>query len=509
MASGKVNLVKNVNEKPLVVLEIANNHMGDVHHGKSLIAALAEVVKPYWADFNFAVKYQFRQLNTFIHPDYQGGDLKFVKRFEETFLTDSQWDDLIAHGRQQGFSLIITPFDEESVEKALNYNVDCLKIASCSLADWPLIEVIAKANKEVIFSTAGAKLESIDNMVSFFTNRSLKATLMHCVGLYPTPFDQLNIGQVAYYASRYPNIRIGYSTHEDPSLIETGAISFALGARVFEKHVALENDKYERNAYSATPEELKFWLASLVRAATSIGKTSEKVKNQENEILSLRDLQRAMFAKKDIEAGCDITTSDVFFAIPYVKGGYVANDFSKYTKFSVTKTIKANEPVNIENCRAENLRKEVLDVVSEVAHFVKKSSVVVPEGSVLELSHHYGIEKIKDTGLAMITVVNEEYCKKVLVMLPGQSHPEQFHKKKKETFYVVSGSLDIILDGTRSLIKTGEVVTILPKVKHAFSSKGGCVIEEISSTHFPDDSYYTDPAISLNKNRKTFVNFWF
>jgi len=44
--------------------------------------------------------------------------------------------------------------------------------------------------------------------------------------------------------------------------------------------------------------------------------------------------------------------------------------------------------------------------------------------------------------------------------------------------------------------------------KHSFSTKGGAVIEEISSTHWKEDSYYTDPAIARNKNRKTFLTYW-
>ena len=96
-------------------------------------------------------------------------------------------------------------------------NVDYIKIASCSLADWPLIEKIALTNKPVIFSTAGSDLESIDAMVSFFRNRNIEASLLHCVGLYPTPSSELNIGQIRVFRERYPEMRIGYSTHEDPT----------------------------------------------------------------------------------------------------------------------------------------------------------------------------------------------------------------------------------------------------------------------------------------------------
>jgi hypothetical protein len=34
------------------------------------------------------------------------------------------------------------------------------------------------------------------------------------------------------------------------------------------------------------------------------------------------------------------------------------------------------------------------------------------------------------------------------------------------------------------------------------------VIEEISSTHHKDDSYYTDESILQNKDRKTIISYW-
>ena len=41
--------------------------------------------------FSFAVKLQYRDIDTFIHPDYRERfDLKFVKRFSETRLS---WDE--------------------------------------------------------------------------------------------------------------------------------------------------------------------------------------------------------------------------------------------------------------------------------------------------------------------------------------------------------------------------------------------------------------------------------
>jgi quercetin dioxygenase-like cupin family protein len=108
----------------------------------------------------------------------------------------------------------------------------------------------------------------------------------------------------------------------------------------------------------------------------------------------------------------------------------------------------------------------------------------------------------------MITVVNRDYCKKLIAVLPKQNHPEQFHKKKEETFHVLYGDVQLYLDDKHIALKVGDTITINPNVKHSFTTNSGCVLEEISSTHFVDDSYYTDPNILKNKNRKTFIKNW-
>ena len=64
------------------------------------------------------------------------------------------------------------------------------------------------------------------------------------------------------------------------------------------------------------------------------------------------------------------------------------------------------------------------------------------------------------------------------------------------------------LDGIEREIKVGQVVTITPGIKHSFSTKNGSIVEEISSTHYKDDFYYTDANISSNENRKTIISNW-
>ena len=77
-----------------------------------------------------------------------------------------------------------------------------------------------------------------------------------------------------------------------------------------------------------------------------------------------------------------------------------------------------------------------------------------------------------------------------------------------ETFHVLFGDVDITLNGQTKNYGPGDVINIEPGVRHSFVSKSGAVIEEISSTHFKNDSFYTDESINQNKNRKTLLSYW-
>ncbi|MBF0380062.1 MAG: N-acetylneuraminate synthase family protein [Magnetococcales bacterium] len=491
----------------LFILEMANNHMGSVEHGLHVIREFAKVCKGF--DFNFAFKMQYRQLDTFIHPDFKDRmDIKYVKRFSETSLSRDDTRKLVQEIKNQGFLSICTPFDPESVDLIIEDGFDVLKIASCSFTDWPLLERIGECQLPVIGSTAGIKTEDIDNVVSFMKHRDIRFTLMHCVAEYPTATENLQLNQIDFLMERYPDIPIGYSTHEEPSQSDIIALAIAKGCNVFEKHVGVPTSEYSINAYSATPQQVFNWLTAAKRAFTICGVSNRRIEPTQKELDSLVSLRRGIYANNDIVAGERIKDSDVFMAIPTKPGHITANDWSKYDHYYATKTIKKGEPVLESNSRIEIIRKQIEDIVGSVTELLKAGNIVIPQESKLEISHHYGLKNFAKTGISMITVVNREYCKKLIVVLPGQNHPEQYHKVKEETFHVLYGTLDLALDGVSKKCYPGDVITIERGVRHAFGCQDGVVLEEISSNHSQDDSYYSDPEILNNPNRKTFVSFW-
>lgn len=494
--------------KPLIVFEMANNHMGEVAHGVAMIEAFAAVVAPFRDVFDFGFKLQYRDLDTFVHPAYKGrSDVKYVKRFEETRLEPADFRALLSAMRAYGFITVCTPFDEPSVASIDDDGIDIVKVASCSFGDWPLLERIAQLEKPIIASTAAASLDDIDAVVGFFQHRRADLTILHCVGEYPTPHERLAIGQVTLLRERYPELRIGFSTHEHPDQTEAVMLALANGAMVLEKHVGLATDKYALNAYSAGPEQVRSWLEAGRRALAMQGPRTRYTPT-EAERDGLRALKRGVFARRDLPAGATLGACDVYFAFPSSPGQITANDWSKYTRYTLTADVAKDGAVMASGVNAVNLRAKVLSAVCSVKELLQKSNVVVPGRSELEVSHHYGMERFDEFGLTMITVVNREYCKKLLILLPGQTHPEQFHNQKEETFVVLHGKMTIKLDGEEEEVRRGDVVTVSRGVRHEFHTTEGVVFEEISSTHFKDDSHYTDPAIGANKQRKTHLTYW-
>ena len=492
----------------LIVLEMANNHMGDMAHGCKVISEFGAVCRKL-PEFKFAFKLQYRELDTFIHPYMSGrDDIKYIKRFSETKLTRENFDQLVHKIREEGFLAMATPFDNASVATIVEQKLDILKIASCSFTDWPLLEEAVAVNLPIIASTAGAELSDIDKVVSFLAHRNKDFAIMHCVGEYPTADEKLHINQINLLQQRYPGVRIGFSTHEDPSNTEIVKMAVAKGATIYEKHVGVQTEKYALNAYSASPMQIEAWLEAARYAFTVCGVGDQRLPENSAEKASLRSLRRGIFLRHDISAGATITPDDVYFAFPPEDGQFTANDWSKYAQFSSLSKINKDEALTPSNANRMDTRDAIWKIAQKVSNLIKQSKITVPGGIDLEISHHYGLDKFDQVGLTMLTVVNRGYCKKLLVSLPGQQHPEQYHNKKEETFHILHGEVHISLNGEKRVCFPGEVINVEPGVRHAFVSPTGSVIEEISSTHYKDDSYYTDKSIMNNKTRKTHLTYW-
>lgn len=490
----------------LIIFEMANSHQGSVEHGIRIIREMGKIARKY--NIKASVKLQYRNLDTFIHPDYKGRtDIKHIPRFESTRLGFKDFSRLAEAVREENMIPMSTPFDEDGVGWCMDQGLEIIKIASCSAMDWPLLEAAAAARKPLIISTGGKSVSDIDKIYNFFQHRGCEFAFMHCLAEYPAPMERLQLDFIDKLKRRYPNTPIGYSGHEDPDDHVVPMLAAAKGAVLFERHVGVETEEIKLNAYSMNPQQADLWVKAILDAQSicSLKKENAKYISQE-ELDSLRSLSRGVFAKHPIAKGQPITREDVFFAMPCAEGQMTSGEFRE--GIPASKQYQTNEGVYEKRSMTD------INITRSIVHDAKgmlyEAGIAIGNDFEVELSHHYGMRHFRQTGVIIINIINREYCKKLLIVLPGQQHPVHLHKVKEETFQLLYGELECEIDGVTYHMKPGDTRTVLRGQKHSFRSSTGAVFEEISTTHVKNDSYYEDPKIMKMDliERKTIIKDW-
>jgi len=97
----------------------------------------------------------------------------------------------------------------------------------------------------------------------------------------------------------------------------------------------------------------------------------------------------------------------------------------------------------------------------------------------------------KPWGNEEVIEINEKYMMKKLTMLKGHRCSLQFHNHKKETIYVLSGQLRIILGPdqnnlTGKIYTAGDSITISPGTVHRMEGAEDSVYLEASTPEMDD-----------------------
>jgi sialic acid synthase SpsE len=331
----------------LFVLELANNHLGSVERGLKIITAYSRIVR--FNNVRAAIKLQIRDVDSFIHRDFRDrSDIRYIKKTIDTQLTPDDFAVLVKAIRQGNCIPMATPFDEKSVELCCELRLPILKIASSDVNDWFLIEKIAETKKPVIVSTGGTSLKDIDDLVTFFDNRRIPLAINHCVSIYPSEDNELELNQIDFLKARYPGHTIGFSTHEYHDWASSMLIAYAKGARTFERHIDLDGDGVKVSPYCSVPEQIDAWFKAFVKAREMCGApgTSKRM-SPTKEIVYLDSLVRGVYANRDLAEGHVLSADDVYLAIPLQRGQISCRELMNGEV--VLRPIKKDEPIMIDS----------------------------------------------------------------------------------------------------------------------------------------------------------------
>lgn len=108
----------------------------------------------------------------------------------------------------------------------------------------------------------------------------------------------------------------------------------------------------------------------------------------------------------------------------------------------------------------------------------------------------FGLGEFDRVGLIEYWIANEVeagYCGKYLFVFDGQTCPLHSHRVKHETFFLVRGCLDVVLDGRCLTLHPGDVLPIPPGQVHSFQGRGNSLLLELSMPCRVSDNCFENP----------------
>lgn len=291
-----------------IVAELSANHNGSIHRAKAIIDAAADA----GAD---AVKLQTYTPDTITmdcsadcfkaHGLWDG--LTLYELYQQAY-TPWEWQkELVAYAAFKGLDCFSSPFDVTAVDFLETLQVPAYKVASFEINDIPLIQKIAATGKPVILSTGIAYLEDIDLAVRTCRNEgNHHIALLKCISAYPAPFANMNLNHIPAIKQMFGCI-VGLSDHTLGD--ETAVAGVALGAKIIEKHLALNrNDGGPDAAFSMNPKEFAQMIRKIRNVESALGKSDYGLNAEQ--IKSRRD-SRSLFVAKNMKKGDRFTEENL------------------------------------------------------------------------------------------------------------------------------------------------------------------------------------------------------
>jgi mannose-6-phosphate isomerase-like protein (cupin superfamily) len=92
----------------------------------------------------------------------------------------------------------------------------------------------------------------------------------------------------------------------------------------------------------------------------------------------------------------------------------------------------------------------------------------------------------KPWGRELIIASEDKYAGKILEVRKGRRLSLQYHRRKKETMYVLSGRIRLTVDGESISVGAGKSITLEPGAVHRVEALQDARIIEVSTTQLDD-----------------------
>lgn len=205
------------------------------------------------------------------------------------------------HAEKRGMLFLSTPSDRSAVDELVDrHGMGAIKIASPEAVDLPFIEYCARKGRPMIISTGMCNLGDIEDALSVLERCSNdQVVVLHCVTLYPTEPQQVNLRAMKTIASAF-GVPVGLSDHTMGIEVPLAAVS--LGASVIEKHLTLDRrQKGPDHPFALEPDEFKAMVQGIRIVEAALGSPLKRMVPEEEEMARLA--RRSLVARVEIPKG--------------------------------------------------------------------------------------------------------------------------------------------------------------------------------------------------------------
>ena len=339
-------MTNNKNHRIKIIAEVGVNHNGNINIAKKFI----RLSKEAGADI---VKYQVFTAKNFVSAkalkaDYQKKNSKKTKNQLEMLkgleLSRKTFSQIYYHCKKQKIEFLASIFDFENFDLIKKFNFKRIKISSGEINNFIYLDKVSKYKLPLIISTGGSTLSEIDKCINFLIKKGTalkEITLLQCNSEYPSPFVDINLKVMETLKKNF-DTDIGISDH---SLgIEVPIAAAALGAKIIEKHVTLNNRmKGPDHAASLGIKDFKIMISKIRNIEEAMGNGVKLVSNSEKKNVLL--MRKSIFAKTEIKNGEIFTDNNISLKRPPI--GVQPIMWDKLKKKKAHKTFKKDQLITL------------------------------------------------------------------------------------------------------------------------------------------------------------------
>lgn len=257
-----------------------------------------------------AVKFQVFDVNALISDELND----WKDRLRSRQLPFQAFERIQRYCREKRITFFATAHDEPSLTFLESLNVPVYKVGSGEVGNWPYLSRVAALGKPIIFSTGMYQISQIKEALdTVAATGNPNVAVLHCVTRYPTPPEEVNLGNIALIRKRF-NVISGYSDHTEGYHIPL--VSAALGAAIIEKHISLDFNVPDAQDWkvSCGPHNLGLFIRQVrqIEAALCVRESGPTEGEQE----SLVWAGKSLVAKHEIAAGALLTSDDILSKRP-------------------------------------------------------------------------------------------------------------------------------------------------------------------------------------------------